>query len=115
MPAGRLRVRVQVEQLGKGTGNGMGGKPAAWENYGPPIHAELTPSAGTEGVLAGRLASKEPVDMEIRASASSIKINAGYRAREIGGLGRLWNIKSRRESKRRGYVTLTAEAGGAGS
>lgn len=115
MAAGKLRVRVRFERQGAGTSNGMGGRVAAWETIGPETFVEITPAAGAETVLAGRLASKDPAEIELRRSPLTLTIRAPDRIRELDGQGRVWNVKSARESKRRGYLSLTVETGGAGS
>lgn len=115
MAAGKLRARVQFENLSAGTSNGMGSRPGTWTQLGEPRHVQITPSPGAETVLAGRLANKDPAEFELRRNPETVKINAGDRAREIGGLNRLWNIKSVRLAKRPGYLAMTVESGGAGS
>lgn len=115
MAAGKLRVRVRFERQGAGTSNGMGGKVAAWETIGPETFVQITAAPGAETVLAGRLASRDPAEIELRASPFTVTLTGRDRLRELDGLGRVWNIKSTREARRRGYLALTVETGTAGS
>jgi hypothetical protein len=113
--AGKMRTRVQFERQGPGVSNGMGGKVAAWSVLGEPMFVEVTAAAGAETMLAGRLANKEPAEIELRASPFTMEITGSDRLRELDGWKRIWNVRSVRESKRRGYLTFTVETGVAGS
>ena len=116
MGAGRLRKRFVVERQGAGTSNGMGGKVSGWSQVGPAeLFAEFKPSAGNEVALAGRLASREPAEIDLRASPFTRTIRAKDRLRELDQADKLWNVRSTRDAKRRGYLTLTIESGVAGS
>lgn len=116
MAAGKLRLRVQYERQGEGQSNGMGGTVAAWEVIGPAeSFVEFKAEPGSELVLSGRLANREPAEIELRRSPFTITLSGADRMRELDGLGRLWNIKSVRDSRRRGYLVLTVETGTAGS
>ena len=115
MAAGKLSKRVQFERQGEGVSNGMGGKVAPWETIGPETFVEITAAAGAETVLAGRLASRDPAEVDIRSTPLTLTLSPPDRMRELDGLRRVWNLKSVRESKRKGYLTFTVETGLAGS
>lgn len=116
MAAGKLRKRVVFERQGPGASNGMGGKVAAWGTIGPAeTFVDIRPAPGAEVNLAGRLASKEPAEIELRSSPFTVTLTGRDRLRELDGAHKVWNIKATRESRRRGYLILTVETGVAGS
>lgn len=117
MAAGNLRVRVCFERQGVGASNGMGSRPAAWNRVGPEeTFVDVKAAAGAEVVIAGRLAGREPAEIELRSSPFTRTLTSRDRMRELDAPARVWNIRSTRaHDRRRGYLILTAETGGAGS
>lgn len=113
MTAGELKEQVRFDRRAIIPDDGYGNTTGAWETLGGPWPARIAPAAGSEDVLAERLSGLQPVEITIRYSSQTVKIQTQDRAVDVRS-GRTYNVTSiNNPDERRAYLTILATAGAA--
>lgn len=111
MAAGGMRARLSFERRAyadDGAGNAEEAGPFEAQFFRA---ARLVPLKGGEGVIASRLAGRQPVAIEVRSDIDTRTITTAWRAVDARS-GALYNIRSIADMEQRGrWLTLMCEAG----
>jgi len=103
--AGQLKDRISFSQR-EPDANGV-----RLGDWGEPltVWAQLTWLRGGEGVLAQRLAGRQPVVITVREFAATRAIDNSWRAVNAHDLAQVFDIKSAASSREAGFIDILAE------
>ena len=107
--AGRLDQRIAFDELVE-VDDGFGNMVGDWETQFA-VAGEIIWQRGGEAVMAARLAERQPLTIRVRKSSDTIRITAGWRARNVRS-GEQFAIRTVTPDKAsRAMIELLCEAG----
>jgi len=108
--AGALRERLTFQARGSSSDDGYGNVEADWADQFT-VWARMQPLKGSEPVIAQRLAGVQPMAIQVRSSADTRQVTAGWRAVH-DRTATIYNIRSVANfDERDRYLDLIADAG----
>jgi hypothetical protein len=112
MSSADLKERVSFDPPAPGSVDGFGGYADAFGD-GIETRAHFTFLRTGESVMQSRLAGRVVLAVKIRANASTLQIDGGYRMRDLRR-GKFYNVKGVERSQDRRWLEILVEGGDLG-
>lgn len=117
MSAGQLRERVTFKRLGAGGGDGAGNAGTAFANIANAVGvpADLSPIKSAEVVIGQGIEGRRIYEVTVRYSTALMGVDVQDRMIDARDATRVFNVIAPplNKDKRRKYLTLMVEQGGA--